>query len=125
MRSRMSLGKAATPAEFNAKMIDRFRASEVGLGGMLERTPLLLLHHTGAKSGVLGVSAIRYLRNDTWRLASLPDKLVDVAMLDDRLWITPRRARCTAETGAADGRPYERKSLSVVSPRRWVWDEES
>jgi hypothetical protein len=33
MRSRMSRGKAATPAEFSAKLIDVFRANEGRVGG--------------------------------------------------------------------------------------------
>ncbi len=35
-----------TPAEYNAMIIDEFRANEGRVGGMWEGTPLLLLHHT-------------------------------------------------------------------------------
>jgi len=60
VRSAMS----TSPADFNAKMIDEFRASEGRVGGMWEGTPLLLLHHTGAKSGKNRVNPLAYLGDD-------------------------------------------------------------
>jgi deazaflavin-dependent oxidoreductase (nitroreductase family) len=43
---------STSPADFNAKIIEEFRANEGRVGGMFESMPLLLLHHTGAKSGI-------------------------------------------------------------------------
>ena len=37
--------------EFNAQIIEEFRANEGAVGGPLEGAPILLLHSTGAKSG--------------------------------------------------------------------------
>jgi deazaflavin-dependent oxidoreductase (nitroreductase family) len=54
-----------TPAEYNAKIIAEFRANEGHVGGMWEETPLLLLYHTGAKSGVGHVNPVAYLPDDT------------------------------------------------------------
>ncbi len=53
-----------TPAEYNAKIVAEFRASEGRVGGMWEGTPLLLIHHTGAKSGVSRVNPLGYLPDD-------------------------------------------------------------
>ncbi len=53
-----------TPAEYNAKIIVEFRANEGRVGGMWEGTPLLLLHHTGAKSGVTRINPVAYLPDD-------------------------------------------------------------
>ena len=53
-----------TPAEYNAKIIDEFRANQGRVGGMWEGTPLLLLHHTGAKSGLSRVNPVAYLPDD-------------------------------------------------------------
>jgi deazaflavin-dependent oxidoreductase (nitroreductase family) len=53
-----------TPAEYNAKIIGEFRANQGRVGGMWEGTPLLLLHHTGAKSGVSRVNPVAYLPDD-------------------------------------------------------------
>src|SRR5881227_3809015 len=50
-----------TASGYNAKVIDEFRASERRVGGIWEGTPLLLLHHTGAKSGVSRVNPVGYL----------------------------------------------------------------
>jgi deazaflavin-dependent oxidoreductase (nitroreductase family) len=50
-----------TAADYNAKVIDEFRASGGRVGGIWDGTPLLLLHHTGAKSGVSRVNPVGYL----------------------------------------------------------------
>lgn len=55
---------AETPAEYNAKLIGEFRANGGQVGGMWEGTPLLLLHHIGAKSGVSRVNPVSYLPDD-------------------------------------------------------------
>ncbi len=53
-----------TPTEYNAKIIDEFRANQGRVGGTWEDTPLLLLHHTGAKTGVSRVNPVAYLPDD-------------------------------------------------------------
>lgn len=50
-----------TPTDYNAKIIDEFRSNQGRVGAMWERTPLLLLHHTGAKSGLSRVNPVAYL----------------------------------------------------------------
>jgi deazaflavin-dependent oxidoreductase (nitroreductase family) len=54
---------STTPAEFNAKVIEEFRANEGRVGGMFEGVPLLLLHHTGAKSGQERINPVAYQRD--------------------------------------------------------------
>jgi deazaflavin-dependent oxidoreductase (nitroreductase family) len=48
------------PPDFNAQIIDEFRANHGRVGGRFEGTPLLLLHHTGARSGKSYVSPLAY-----------------------------------------------------------------
>jgi deazaflavin-dependent oxidoreductase (nitroreductase family) len=50
-----------SPADFNAQIIDEFRANEGRVGGVFEGSPLLLLHHSGAKSGKRRVNPVGYL----------------------------------------------------------------
>lgn len=50
----------STPPNFNAQVIEEFRNTGGAVGGMFEGTPLLLLHHTGAKSGASRVSPLVY-----------------------------------------------------------------
>jgi deazaflavin-dependent oxidoreductase (nitroreductase family) len=50
-----------TPVEYNAKIIDEFRANGGRVGGMWEGTSLLLLHHIGARSGAGRVNPVAYL----------------------------------------------------------------
>jgi deazaflavin-dependent oxidoreductase (nitroreductase family) len=49
------------PTDFNAEIIEEFHANEGRVGGMFEGTPLLLLHHTGAKSGTRRISPLACL----------------------------------------------------------------
>jgi len=51
---------STSPAEFNARIIDEFHANEGVVGGMFEGVPLLLLHHTGAKSGKTRINPLAY-----------------------------------------------------------------
>ncbi len=51
---------STSPADFNAQIIDEFHANEGRVGGMLEGMPLLLLHHTGAKSGKSRINPLAY-----------------------------------------------------------------
>ena len=48
-------------ADDNAKIIAEFRANNGHVGGVWEETLLLLLHHTGAKSGASRVNPVAYL----------------------------------------------------------------
>ncbi len=51
------------PADFNTSIIEEFRANEGRVGGMFEGVPLLLLHHTGAKSGKPRINPLVYERD--------------------------------------------------------------
>ena len=51
----------STSAEdFNAQVIDEFRSNAGEVGGMFADMPLLLLHHTGAKSGAARINPLAY-----------------------------------------------------------------
>jgi deazaflavin-dependent oxidoreductase (nitroreductase family) len=52
---------SSSPADFNAQIIEEFRANEGRVGGMFQGSTLLLLHHTGAKSGVSRINPLGYL----------------------------------------------------------------
>jgi len=47
-------------SDWNAGIINEFRANEGRVGGMFEGAPLLLLHHTGAKTGTERVTPLMY-----------------------------------------------------------------
>ena len=55
---------STSPADFNAQIIEEFRANEGRVGGMFESSTLLLLHHTGAKSGKSRVNPLAYQADD-------------------------------------------------------------
>jgi len=54
----------SSPQDFNAQVIEEFRANEGRVGGMFESMPVLLLHHTGARSGTHRVNPLVYLADD-------------------------------------------------------------
>jgi deazaflavin-dependent oxidoreductase (nitroreductase family) len=55
------MSTSATGNEYNASIIKEFRASGGRVGGLWENTPLILLHHTGAKSGKARMNPLGYL----------------------------------------------------------------
>jgi deazaflavin-dependent oxidoreductase (nitroreductase family) len=50
--------------DWNRKVIDEFRANEGKVGGMFEGMPILLVHHTGAKTGTERVNPVAYQKLD-------------------------------------------------------------
>jgi deazaflavin-dependent oxidoreductase (nitroreductase family) len=58
-----------TPNDFNAGVIEEFRANGGIAGGMFEGKPLLLLHNVGARSGTDFVTPLVYLDDgDSWAI---------------------------------------------------------
>jgi deazaflavin-dependent oxidoreductase (nitroreductase family) len=54
---------STSPADFNAQIIEEFHANDGRVGGMFAGMPLLLLHHTGAKSGKARINPLVYQRD--------------------------------------------------------------
>jgi deazaflavin-dependent oxidoreductase (nitroreductase family) len=52
------------PADFNAQVIAEFRDNQGQVGGVFEGMTLLLLHHTGAKSGQSRTNPLVYQGED-------------------------------------------------------------
>jgi deazaflavin-dependent oxidoreductase (nitroreductase family) len=51
---------STSPNDFNARVIEEFRANAGRVGGPFEQMPLLLLHHVGAKSGTDRINPVAY-----------------------------------------------------------------
>src|SRR5437870_6838390 len=60
--------------DWNTKIIEEFRANEGKVGGVFANTPLLLLHHTGAKSGEVRVNPLAYGTDGDDRLVVFASK---------------------------------------------------
>jgi deazaflavin-dependent oxidoreductase (nitroreductase family) len=60
--------------DFNSRIIEEFRANEGRVGGTFEGLPLLLLHHTGARSGTERVNPLAYQRLDDDTVAVFASK---------------------------------------------------
>src|SRR5262245_22240774 len=49
--------------DFNAQVIEEFRANEGRVGGPFDGMPVVLVHHTGAKTGTERVNPLVYLKD--------------------------------------------------------------
>ena len=49
------------PSDYNAKIVSELRTNNGHAGGEWEGIPLLILHHTGARSGVPRANPVAYL----------------------------------------------------------------
>ena len=54
---------STSPHDFNARIIEEFRANQGRVGGPFEGATLLLLHHVGAKSGKDRINPLAYNRD--------------------------------------------------------------
>lgn len=99
---------STSPANFNAQVIQEFRANHGRVGGPFEDMALLLLHHVGARSGQARVNPLAYHRdgdryvifaskagaptNPDWyhNLKAHPDVSIEVG--DDTLQVTATEA---------------------------------
>ena len=54
---------STSPNDFNAQIIEEFRANQGRVGGMFEGTTLLLLHHVGARTATNRVNPVVYDRD--------------------------------------------------------------
>jgi deazaflavin-dependent oxidoreductase (nitroreductase family) len=52
---------STSPSDFNTRIIEEFHANAGRVGGMFETTPLLLLHHIGAKTGTSRINPLAYI----------------------------------------------------------------
>jgi deazaflavin-dependent oxidoreductase (nitroreductase family) len=59
---RASAGRASAGTDFNGKIIAEFRANAGKVGGPFAGSDILLLHHTGARTGTQRVSPLAFLR---------------------------------------------------------------
>lgn len=61
-----ALGAAS---DFNTKIIEEFRANEGRIGGLFAGTPMILIHHIGARSGIVRVTPLACSPQPDGRLA--------------------------------------------------------
>jgi deazaflavin-dependent oxidoreductase (nitroreductase family) len=61
-------------SDWNTKIIEEFRANQGKVGGVFRSTPILLLHHTGAKSGKVRVNPLAYATDGDDRLVIFASK---------------------------------------------------
>lgn len=60
--------------DWNAKIIEEFRANEGRVGGPFEGAPMILVHHRGAKSGTERVTPLVYFPQDDAKIVIIASK---------------------------------------------------
>ncbi len=50
--------------DWNASVVEEFRANEGRVGGQFEGAPIVLLHHVGRRTGKAFLAPVMYLRDD-------------------------------------------------------------
>jgi deazaflavin-dependent oxidoreductase (nitroreductase family) len=60
--------------DFNQKVVEEFRANGGKVGGPFDGLPMVLVHHTGAKSGTERVNPLAYQRLDDDSVAVFASK---------------------------------------------------
>ena len=54
----MANSAAGAASDFNSRMIEEFRSNEGHIGGSFAGTPMILIHHIGARSGIERVTPL-------------------------------------------------------------------
>ncbi len=114
----------STPDDFNARVIEEFRANGGRVGGMFDGSALLLLHHTGARTGAERVNPLAYMAdgdryvifaskagaptNPDWyhNLKAHPDVAIEVG--DETVGVTASEA-----SGAERDRLFEAQAAAM------------
>jgi deazaflavin-dependent oxidoreductase (nitroreductase family) len=65
----MANSAAGETSDYNAQIIEEFRANQGRVGGMWTGTTLILIHHIGAKSGIERVTPVACSPQDEGRFA--------------------------------------------------------
>lgn len=61
-------------SDFNAGIIEEFRANEGRVGGPFEGAPMILINHVGAKSGTERINPLRYFPQDDGSMLIIASK---------------------------------------------------
>jgi hypothetical protein len=91
---------ATSSADFNAQIIEEFHANQGRVDGIFEDAPLLLLHHTGAKSDKnrINPSVTTATAGDTWSVPRRAERQgIPTGTTTSRLTPTPRPGDATPD----------------------------
>jgi deazaflavin-dependent oxidoreductase (nitroreductase family) len=108
--------------DFNAKIIEEFRANGGKLGGPFEGAPMLLLHTTGAKSGRERVNPLAY-RADGDRLVVFGSK-AGAPTHPDWYHNLVANPEATVEVGTETRRVKARVAQGAEHDRLWAEQKE-
>ncbi len=106
--------------EFNAGVIEEFRANEGRVGGMFAGMDILLLHHRGAKTGTERVNPLVYAR-DGERYVVFASK---AGAPTDPAWYRNLMANPDAEIEVGSERLPVRASEAQGEERERLFDEQ-
>lgn len=110
------------PSNWNAGVIEEFRANHGKVGGNFDGAPLLLLHSTGAKSGQERINPMMYLAlddPDTWAVFASK-----AGMDSNPDWYHNLVAHPDAEVEIGDDTIAVRARVADDAERAPIWEEQ-
>lgn len=107
--------------DWNAKIIEEFRANEGRVGGPFDGHPLLLLHHRGAKSGQERVNPLAYQSLDYGKWAVFGSK---GGAPTDPDWIHNLKANPEAEIEVGTERFEVKARIAEGAERDEIWERQ-
>ncbi|MCB0962068.1 MAG: nitroreductase family deazaflavin-dependent oxidoreductase [Acidimicrobiales bacterium] len=118
------MGMSNDMADFNAQIIDEFRTNGGRVGGPFEGAPMVLLHHTGAKTGTERVTPLMSRRegDDLYIFAS------KAGAPDNPDWFHNLRANPQTTIEVPDGEGVAEQPVTAVvaegDERERVWENQ-
>lgn len=109
------------PDDFNASIIEEFRANHGRLGGQFEGAPMLLLHTTGARSGTERVNPVMYRALGDGRMAVFASKAGAPTNPD---WYWNLRAHPEVVVEVGDERLPAVARVAGPAERRPIWEQQ-
>jgi len=108
------------PSDFNGKIIAEFRANGGKVGGPFAGSDILLLHHTGARTGAERVSPLAYQRvGDSFAVFASK-----AGAPENPAWYHNLAANPDASVEVGTGTILVRARLAEPAERDVVWDRQ-
>ena len=108
-------------SDWNTPVIEEFRANGGKVGGDMEGWPIVLVHHTGAKSGAKRVAPLVYQQLDDGAIAIFASKAGAPAHPH---WYGNLVANPDTTIEVGDGTREVRARVATGDERKRIWEEQ-
>ncbi len=106
--------------DWNQTVIDEFRANDGRVGGMFEGKPLLLVHHTGARTGIKRITPLMYQQLPGGYAVFASKAGADT----NPDWYHNLVANPRTEVEVGEEKTYVHARIAVGEERERIWDRQ-